>query len=81
MGLTVITALRADSPEENAQWVDELGLSFPVLYDADEIAWDAWRTGVGRPQYIVIDQNLERVGEGQGRDGHEEMEALALDTL
>jgi hypothetical protein len=36
---------------------------------------------VGRPQYIVIDQDLERVGEGQGRDGHEEMEALALETL
>lgn len=61
--------------------MDELGLSFPVLYDGDELAWDAWRTGIGRPQYIVIDQNLERVGEGQGRDGHEEMEALALETL
>ncbi len=52
-----------------------------MLYDADEIAWDAWRTSVGRPQYIVIDQDLERVGEGQGRDGHEEMEALALELL
>ena len=79
--MTVITALRADSQDETALWVDELGLTFPVLYDADEIAWDAWRTGVGRPQYIVIDQDLTRVGEGQGRDGHEEMEALALELL
>lgn len=61
--------------------MDELDLSFPVLYDAEELAWDAWRTGPGRPQYIVLDQNLERVGEGQGRDGHVEMEALALETL
>lgn len=52
-----------------------------MLYDEDELAWDAWRTGIGRPQYIVIDQNLERVGQGQGRDGHTEMEALALETL
>ena len=79
--MTVITALRADSQDETALWVDELELTFPVLYDAEEIAWDAWRTGVGRPQIIVLDQELERVGEGQGRSGHEEMKALALELL
>ncbi|MCB9763014.1 MAG: hypothetical protein H6739_24655 [Alphaproteobacteria bacterium] len=74
-GFTAITALRGtDDPDDVQYWIDQLGLTFPVLDDTEEIVWDEWRDGNARPQYILMDRELEIVLHGEGREGHEAAE-------
>lgn len=45
-----------------------------MLDDTEEIVWDEWRDGNARPQYILMDRELEIVLHGEGREGHEAAE-------
>ncbi|MED5373932.1 MAG: hypothetical protein VX899_23140 [Myxococcota bacterium] len=75
----MITTLRADSLDEVATWEQQMGQTFPVLFDGDDVAYDLWKGGAGQPWFIVFDQELNMVDRDKGAEGHEAMEALALE--
>ena len=61
-GFTKVTVLKGDADFASAdqadaqEWTDYFGLTHPVLYDEDKVAWKAWRRESSSvPQLFLVD--------------------------
>ena len=52
-----------------------------MLGDDEAEVWEAWRDGNGRPQYIVMDRDMNIVLRGEGTAGHQQTEDKVLELL
>ncbi len=73
--------LSADSLDETADWAERYGLDFPVLFDGEDLGYDAYRDGSGFPQFVVVDRELTVQYRGRSTDGHDEAEAVIEELL
>lgn len=52
-----------------------------MLGDDKAEVWQEWREGNARPQYILMDRDMNVVERGEGRAGHEATQDAALELL
>ena len=64
-----------------ASWVEDFGSTHPVLCDIDLEAWDLYADGPIKPQYIVLDREMNILMKTSSPVGHTEAEAAVLDAL
>jgi cytochrome c biogenesis protein CcmG, thiol:disulfide interchange protein DsbE len=53
-GLEILGILHDDTVEGGRQFAADQGATWPMLYDADDVAWKAY-TGVGKPMSFFVD--------------------------
>ena len=68
-------------PASAGEWIEAFGSTHPVLCDSEATAWDVYGVGLGKPQYIVIDQDMNIVFRGMGPGDASEAEAEVLELL
>lgn len=70
-----------DGPSDTIDWIEAFGSTHPVLCDRDLAVWDEYGIGLGKPQYIVMDQEMNIAYRGMGPADHTTAEARVLDLL
>lgn len=78
----MLTALHsASGPAELEHWATEFGITHFVGLDTDRaVVWDLYSSISGRPQYAVLNRNLDIVFEGRSRTEAEEVALVLLDA-
>ena len=70
-----------DEPEDAADWIEAVGSTHPVLCDSEETAWDLYGVGMGKPQYILLDREMNIVYRGMGPGDYDTAESRVIDLL
>ena len=79
-GYTGVTILPGKvSTDDLVEWTEAFGITHPVLADTYNDANRAWSLNKGRPQFVVLDRDLEVVF--NDTSDHEGYQQAILDTL
>ena len=80
-GLTSIIALHQVDQTNIAEWGEEYCSDVVLLEDEGNIVYDQYKIDNFRPQYIVIDRDMNVVFKSSMPSGKSEASAVVLDLL